>query len=534
MHRKPILLSTVLVVLLLCTWAVSADSSSSLWTRTYGGERTDQAKSVIQTSDGGYAIAGTSSSYSNGGTDGWLVKTDTFGNMQWHRHYGGPDYDCISSVIETPDGGYAIAGQTNSFGGGLADFLFVKLDGLGDAEWSRTYGGPDIEIAYQVIATSDGGYALFGYNGTVGPDSSDYLLIKTDENGNMEWNRTYAGPRFDMGSSLVEASDGGYVLAGYTNSFGGLTDGWVVKTDEFGNMEWNKTYGGWNYDLINSIIASPDGGYVMVGNTDSSIDGDYDVWLIKIDEFGNVEWEQTYGRTPFQSFSDFLRPCSLTRTSDGGYAIAANTKSTNGFDLWLIKTDEFGVIEWNQTYVGTDDEQVLSVIQSSDGRYIMAGYTSSYYSREYNYDFFVVKTEGGTINYEMSHYFGVGASTVLVSTNSSLENFQFDIQTWLKFNVTGPTGTTGFCNILIPEHLLLGDCPLYLDGTLLVEGVDYTRTYNGTHNIFYVTYNHSTHMIEILGTSVIPEISSCLLTSLLLIATLVIVVIKKKPFSPHS
>jgi hypothetical protein len=481
LHRKLFLVSSVLFILLISSYAVSADTSSAIWTRTYGGERIDSAESVIQTSDGGYAIVGASLSFSNGGYDCWLVKTDPFGNVKWHRHYGGSSADYASSVVETPDGGYVIAGHTFSFGVGVCDFLLVKTDALGNAEWSRTYGGPEIDVAHHVIATSDGGYAIIGYNGTAGANSADFLLI---------------------------------------------------KTDEFGNMEWNKTYGGWNLDIIDSIITTPDGGYAMVGNTDSSIDGDYDVWLIKIDEFGNVELEQKYGRTPFQSFSNFLRPCSLVRTSDGGYAISANTNSTtNGFDFWLIKTDEFGVMEWNQTYGGTDDEQVLSLIQSSDEGYLMAGYTLSYYSGEPELDFFVVKTEGDIIDYELNHYFGFDTFTIWVSTNSSIENFHFDIfQASINFNVTGPTGTTGFCRITIPDNLLGGVFPLYLDGTLLVEGVDYTRTYNGTHNIFDITYTHSAHMIEIFGTNVIPEISSCLLPSLLLAATLVIVIIKKKPF----
>ena len=535
LHCKPLLLSSVLVVLLICSCAVSVEASSA-WTRTYGGERIDTANSVIQTSDGGYAIVGTTSSFSNGAQDCWLVKTDQFGNMEWNRHYGGSQYDMATSLVETPDGGYAIAGSTTSFGAGSNDFLLVKIDEFGDAEWSRTYGGTDIEVAYQVIVTSDGGYAMAGYNGTAGPDSADYWLVKTDEVGNMEWNQTYKGPRFDMGSSLVEAPDGGYAMVGYTNSFGaGLTDCWVVKTDEFGNMEWNQTYGGWNHDLAYSIITTPDGGYAIAGNTDSSIDADYDAWLIKIDEVGNMEWEQTYGRRPFQSFSDFLRPCSLTNTSDGGYAISANTRSTSGFDFWLLKTDEFGNIEWNQTHGGTGDDQALSVIQTSDGSYLMAGYTTSYCSGEANFDFLLIKTEGSLNDDEMNHYFNFDAFTVFVSTNSTLENFQFDAaQSGIAFNVTGSDGTTGFCNVTITQNLLWGEFQIYLDETLLVEDIDYMRTYNGTHNSFSVTYNHSSHRIEIVGTSVIPEISSCLLPSLLLIATLVIVIVTKKPFHQHS
>jgi hypothetical protein len=535
LHAKLLLLSIVLVVSLVCSCAVSVEASST-WTRTYGGKRGDSAESVIQTSDGGYAIAGGSSSFSNGGCDCWLVKTDAFGNMEWHRHYGGGSFDTASSLVEAHDGGYVLAGHTTSFGAGKADFLVVKTDELGDAEWSHTYGGTDIEVANEVIATSDGGYAIVGYNGTEGADSIDFWLVKIDEFGNMEWNQTYKGTRFDMASSLVEAPDGGYAIVGYTNSFGaGLTDCWLVKTDEFGNMEWNQTYGGWNYDRADSIITTPDGGYAIAGNTDSSIDGDYDVWLIKIDEFGNIEWNKTYGRTPFQAFSDFLRPCSLTKTSDGGYAIAANTESADGFDFWLLKTDAFGVMEWNHTYGLNGDEQALSIIQNSDGEYVMAGFTSSYHSGQYESDFLLVKTEGPLFDSEASHYFSFGAFTVFVSTNSTLEHFNYDkYQYQIAFNVTGSTGTTGFCEVTLSENLLSGEFSVYLDETLLVKDVDYTETYNGTHNIFHITYNHSSHIIEICGTSIIPEHSSCLLPSLLLIATLVIVIYKKNPFTPRS
>jgi hypothetical protein len=214
------------------------------WNKTYGGTGDDWACSVIATSDGGYAIAGTD----NG--DFWLGKTDAFGNMQWNKTYGGTGDDWACSVIATSDGGYAIAGTANVIDSAGGDFWLVKTNALGNMEWNQTYGGTEADSATSLIATSDGGYAITGYTSShgVGPGfyiGDDVWFVKTNASGNMEWNQTYGGLGYDWASSVIEAFDGGYAIAGTCNNtgaemgleaFGTVYYGnfWLIKTDENG------------------------------------------------------------------------------------------------------------------------------------------------------------------------------------------------------------------------------------------------------------------------------------------------------------
>ena len=226
-------------------------------------------------------------------------------------------------------------------------------------EWNRTWWGEaDSDIANALIETSDGGYALLGTTGSFGAGSTDFWLVKTDSIGNMEWNQTIGGPDGDDGYSLLESSDGGYVLAGSANSlgFGGTGDAWLVKTDEFGNVEWNQTYGGAADDRAYSVVVASDGGYVLAGVWDYA---DYvfidaleefahgSFWLIKTDAYGNMEWNRTYTE------SDLNVAYSVVATSDGGYAVAGETRAL-GFTnskLWLIKTNETGFIPEHPSFI---------------------------------------------------------------------------------------------------------------------------------------------------------------------------------------
>jgi hypothetical protein len=199
---------------------------------------------VIQTSDGGYVPVGRTDSFGAGSWDFWLVKTDALGVMQWNRTYGGAHYDYAFSVVQTTDGGYAMAGYTQSFGAGSSDAWLVKTDSSGNVQWSRTYGGTDSDDAWSVVQTADGGYALAGQQRSLTTAGwYDFWLVKTDANGNMQWNKTYGRINWDIAYSVVQTKDGGYVLAGSTESPGAF-DAWLVKTDENGNIQWNKTYGG--------------------------------------------------------------------------------------------------------------------------------------------------------------------------------------------------------------------------------------------------------------------------------------------------
>jgi hypothetical protein len=209
---------------------VKVDSTGTKqWDKTYGGTANDWGFSVIQTSDGGYAIAGNTNSFGAGNFDFRLVKTDSAGMTQWSRTYGGVSYECSRSVVQTSDGGYTLAGCTQSYGAGYYDFWLVKTDSTGNKQWNKTYGGTYYEEAYSVVQTSDGGYAITGYTQSYGAGSYDLWLVKTDSSGNMQWNKTYGGSGYEYGQSVVETSSGEYAIAGYTSSFGaGSYDFWLV------------------------------------------------------------------------------------------------------------------------------------------------------------------------------------------------------------------------------------------------------------------------------------------------------------------
>jgi len=388
--RKLFLSSTVLIVLLTSSFVVVVDANPSVWSQTYGGTSYDQADSVVDTSDGGYAIAGSTHSFGAGGNDFWLVKTDANGNMEWNKTFGGTEHDSAKSLVATSDGGYAIAGGTYSFGAGSRDFWLIKTNSDGNKQWAKTYGGAEFDNVYSMVATSDGGYVIAGITWSFGAGWSDFWLVKTDWGGNIVWNQTYGGEYGDEAFSVVATSDGGYALVGITCDSPSLElyphEILLVKTDAYGNMEWNKTYGLTVADRISSLVETSDGSYAMTGYTESFGAGRADFVLIKTDESGNMEWNRTYGGPD----SDWAG--SLVETSDGGYAIAGTTQFEPGVnDIWVIKTDMYGNMQWNQTYGGTEEDSYGSVIETSDGGYAIAGSTRSFGAG--NWDFWLIKTD---------------------------------------------------------------------------------------------------------------------------------------------
>lgn len=378
----------IVILVLLCSSLVVLVEAASMWSQTYGGTEYDMAYSLVSTFDGGYTIAGATQSFGAGDDDFWLVKTGAFGNIKWNKTYGGTGADAAYSLVAASDGGYAMAGDTYSFGAGNVDFWLVKTDANGVMEWNRTYGGTEYDSARSLVAASDGGYAIAGWTNSSGAGDADVFLVKTDAFGNMQWNRTYGGSGSDVSRSLVALSDGGYIMTGWTTSFGvGNTDFWLVKTDALGNMRWNRTYGGPEYEFAYSLVAASDGGYALTGWTDSFGAGNSDFWLLKTDGVGNMEWNRTYGETLGQ-FAN-----SLVVTSDGGYGIAGNAVSPDPglVSAWFVKTDANGVTEWNRTYGGAGFDEAYSVITTSDGGYAIVGSTSSFGAG--GADFWLIKTD---------------------------------------------------------------------------------------------------------------------------------------------
>jgi hypothetical protein len=226
-----LLLAGMLVLAFNIQQAGASEPPATEWSRTYGGANDEFLDVVVQTDDGGYALAGYTYSFGGGPWDAWFIKTDSSGYQQWNQTYGGPEKDQADSVVETSDGGYALAGCTESFGAGGYDFWLVKTNSTGHEQWNQTYGGTNDDLAWSMVETSDGGYALAGAkNYSPGTGSSDFWLVKTNSIGNVQWNQTYGGANCDFAMSMVQTSDGGFVIAGVTESFGaGGYDFWLIK-----------------------------------------------------------------------------------------------------------------------------------------------------------------------------------------------------------------------------------------------------------------------------------------------------------------
>lgn len=355
---------TALIILLLASSAVA--NTFEQWSKTFGGSGNDSAFSVQQTSDGGYILAGKTQSYGAGESDAWLIKTDANGTEQWNRTFGGKGIDEASSVQQTSDGGYILAGKTYSYGNGYGGAWLIKTDKNGKEQWNKTLEG---RWAGSVQQTSDKGYALAGATSLPSGAPLAFWLIKIDTNGNEQWSRTFGGGRGDWANAVRQTSDGGYIIAGRRYIPGGA-HAWLIETDSNGKERWSKTFGGDGYDEALSIQQTLDAGYIVAGKKEYPR-GNTNAWLIKIDSNGNEQWNRTFGG----EYND--EASSVLQTLDGGYIIAGKKERSYGdADAWLIKTDANGNEQWNETLEG---REANSVQQTSDrgiriaGDYIIVG-----------------------------------------------------------------------------------------------------------------------------------------------------------------
>ena len=316
--------------------------------------------------------------------------------------FGGGSDDIAVGIVQTEEGGYVIAATTYSFGAGSADFLLIKLDQTGNIEWNMTYGGPQEDTASKIVQTNDEGYALIGKTHSFGTGNSSYWIVKVDSQGNMQWNQTY-GQTTSEAKSVIQTSDKGYAVVGVQENDSNSSV-WMVKTDEFGNMQWNRTYEDNSYmKNVYSIIQSDDGGYVFAGATNAySEDTASDAWIVKTDSEGIMQWTQTYDMT--QGF-DYAN--ALIQTNDSGYTFSG---TTGGFFLrnaWIVRTDENGNTIWNTVWHTAEPAYINSLIQTNDEGYIATGTTDFRNGYFHSYMFMIKVDINGNIQWN-STYDGLG------------------------------------------------------------------------------------------------------------------------------
>lgn len=377
------------------------------WQHNFGGTANDFFLSSTLTSDSGYIMIG--SSYSStlavhGSCDFYVVKLDNNGNLEWQKSYGGTSGDIGYSIKQTPDMGYILAGFTSSNDGdvtgakGNFDAWIVKIDSIGIIEWQKCYGGSDLDDVENITLTSDGGYIFAGSTMSIDGDIinmhpngwySEAWIVKLDSIGNLEWSKCYGGFNYEKFLTIKQTFDGGYIAVGVTasndgdvNGFIGFDDAWIVKIDNIGTMEWQKCFGGTHYDIANDVIETSDGGYVICGDTrstdgdiDTSFGGMFDTWVIKLSNTGALEWKQILGSVS----DDYLK--SIQQTLDGGfitvgYSLYQPINYLND-DVWVVKLSQQGSFQWYKCFGGNSVDWGNSIHQTQDGGFFIAGRSKS-------------------------------------------------------------------------------------------------------------------------------------------------------------
>jgi hypothetical protein len=362
------------------------DPPDEEWNRTFGGQNYDGGFSVKQTPDGGFIIAGYKDHwYDENGTaygDGWLIKTNKDGNIEWDTIIEGEGAGLFYSIALTSDGGYIMTGITHEYNLHVGDVWLVKTDSTGDTQWNKTFDSSPylMDSGNCVQQTIDGGYIITGYADNDGYTSTLWL-IKTYQNGYEQWSKKFNGIWGNRGYSVLQTLDSGFIITGYKDDIV-----WLIKTDNSGNEQWNKTFGE-NSGSGNSIQQTIDGGYIITGYEYMGSANSHEVWLIKTNQNGDMQWSKTFGGTNH----DVGR--SVDQTKDGGYFITGDTDSfgAGSNDVWLIKTDNNGNMQWNKTFGGMNYDFGWCGQQTYDGGYIITGIRTS--SAD-NYDLWLIKVKG--------------------------------------------------------------------------------------------------------------------------------------------
>ena len=365
----------------------------SAFEKTFGGRKFDESFSVRQTNDGGYILAGVTEPFGSRDENVYLVKLDEFGVKEWERTFGGEKSDKAYSVLQADDGGYVIAGETESKGSGGVDVYLIKVDSSGKAEWEKTFGGSMSDRVFSITHTRSGGYVVAGYTTSKGAGGNDVYVIKLDERGNLEWEKTFGGKGNEVAHSISVTDDGGFIVAGYSaglkeDDFGQNTCNiYVIKIDSVGEQEWCKTFGSRRYDEEAwSVLQNADGDFIVAGMKGVVKQS---IYLVKIGRNGVKKWERTY------SIDENSKSYSLALMNDGKYVVAGTVqrffseREITPSDAFLLKLSSVGRILSLKRFGGNEYDLFRSVATTRDGGLVMAGGTASKGAGEM--DVYVVK-----------------------------------------------------------------------------------------------------------------------------------------------
>jgi len=386
--------------------------------QTFGGSKNDVAQSVIATLDGGFAVIGYTQSMDGDVSDKldesfdfWVLKFNSEANLEWNKTYGGSGDDRGYDIIQTSDNGFAILGYTDSSDGditinnGFRDFWLAKLDASGNLTWQKSFGFPGADEGTAIIETSDNDFLISGVldvtssggQGNLGRfvtehAGGDYWAIKVSSSGDLIWSRFYGGSFTDSPTGIIENNNNEFIFVGGSDSNDvditnnkGSYDFWVVKSEAGGNMIWEKSFGGSEIDEARGIVSTDDGSHIIVGDTRSNEqdvslnNGAADLWMIKISDDGDLIWNRSIGGSNF----DVSR--SINKTSDNGFIIAGSSRSSDGDvarnqgqnDAWIVKIDTNGQLLWETTVGGSNIDFAYDAVQLANGTIIAVGETSS-------------------------------------------------------------------------------------------------------------------------------------------------------------
>jgi len=482
------------------------------WEKLFSKKSSDVFRCVIEVPAGGYMIAGYTADSTASDSDAYAVRMTTAGDTLWTQRINGPGSgkDLFYKVINTTDGGFAFCGYSTNNGAGNDDVYFLKMDGNGSIQWSNYWGGPAKDRGQDIVQTSDGGYAITGYSTSPPASYYDAFILRINSAGDTLWSKFYGGGGFEDANSIVLLPDSGFIIGGQgTNGPNGL-DLYLVRTNLVGDSLWTKKFGTTATDNIENILRLADGSFILTGGTDGPGFGGNDGLVVKTDSGGTVIWSKIYGGNSQDDFHQAFE------TTDNGFLLSGTSRSSGALEpnMWLVKTDASGDSVWSQTYGGDNHDHGYGAVQTLDGGYIFVGYSSSFgFNSE---DAFVVKTNSiGEISDYLTYVTITDVTRPLQPVCSSnnvqirivVRNFGLDTvpSVPVSIQVTGPINQT--INETYNGNVYPGDLDTLAFSTLLDMSTPGQYTFTCTSSVFNNVFPQNNIYTETMTVYASPTLS---------------------------